>query len=66
MEFRIRLHQLEPPSGRVRALRDSDEAQEHVPAHEIEFSGWLGLLRALDEVTGRARGSPPGEAPADC
>jgi hypothetical protein len=51
MEIRIILDRAEPPAGRLRAVPD--------PGHyhagqdeEIRFTGWLGLLRALYEVTG--------------
>jgi len=33
-----------------------------VTAGEIRFTGWLGLLKALYEVTGSAGPGPPGGA----
>jgi hypothetical protein len=51
MEIRIVLDRVEPPAGRLRILRAP--GQEPVPGvgQDIGFTGWLGLLRALYEVT---------------
>ena len=49
MEIRIVLDRAEPPAGRLRVVG--------APGQEIGFTGWLGLLRALYEVT-----AEPGEA----
>ena len=45
MEVRISLDTLDPPAGRVRVMPGSDDA-------EMYFTGWLGLLRVLYQVTG--------------
>lgn len=58
MEIRIILDVVEPPAGRLRAVRDPGQAHDPGAWQEIAFTGWLGLLRALYEVT-----AEPGEAP---
>ncbi len=51
MEIRIILDRAEPPACRLRAVPDPGHC--HVGQdEEIRFTGWLGLLRALYEVTG--------------
>jgi len=45
VEVRISLDTLDPPAGRVRVMPGSDDA-------EMYFTGWLGLLRVLYQVTG--------------
>jgi hypothetical protein len=47
----------EPPAGRLRVV---DPGQAHQPhaGQDVGFCGWLGLLRALYEVT-----AEPGNAP---
>jgi hypothetical protein len=59
MEIRITLDRAEPPAGRLRAV--PDPGHRHAGQdEEIRFTGWLGLLRALYEVTGRpGAGSVP-------
>ena len=58
MEIRIILDRAEPPAGRLRAVPDPGHC--HGQDDEIRFTGWLGLLRALYEVTGRpGAGSVP-------
>ena len=57
VEIRIVLDRAEPPAGRLRVVRDSGQAHGPGTEQEIGFSGWLGLLRALYEVTAQ-----PGEA----
>ena len=47
VEIRIVLDRVEPPAGHLRVVR----APRPGGGQEIEFSGWLGLLRALYEVT---------------
>lgn len=49
----------EPPAGRLQVFVDPEHAHEPHVGQEISFSGWLGLLRALYEVTGGA-GVPAG------
>ena len=62
VEIRIVLDRVEPPSGRLRVVSDPghDHCPEEEEEEEIRFTGWLGLLRALYEVTG-----VPGSGPAD-
>jgi len=61
MEIRIVLDRAEPPAGRLRVV---DSGQAHGPhaGQEVGFTGWLGLLRALYEVTsqpGQGAGTGP-------
>ncbi len=57
MEIRIILDRAEPPAGRLRAVPDPGHCHAGQD-EEIRFTGWLGLLRALYEVTGgRGAGS---------
>jgi hypothetical protein len=60
MEIRIVLDQAEPPAGLLRVVPAA--GQDHRPgiAGEIRFTGWLGLLRALYQVTGTADPGLPG------
>jgi hypothetical protein len=51
MEIRIILDRAEPPAGRLRAVPDPGQCHAGQD-EEIRFTGWLGLLRALYEVTG--------------
>ena len=51
MEIRIILDRAEPPAGRLRAVPDPGHCHAG-QEEEIRFTGWLGLLRALYEVTG--------------
>ena len=46
------------PAGRLWAVRDPGQAHLTGSEQEISFTGWLGLLRALYEVT-----AEPGDAP---
>jgi len=60
MEIRIVLDRVEPPTGHLRVVpapgTRSPETDE-----EIRFTGWLGLLKALYEVTGMpGSGTPVG------
>ena len=57
MEIRIVLNRVEPPAGHLRVVR----APGPGGGQEIGFSGWLGLLRALYEVTAEpGPGARPG------
>jgi hypothetical protein len=59
VEIRIILDRAEPPAGRLRAVPDPGHGRAGQD-EEIRFTGWLGLLRALYEVTGgRGAGSVP-------
>jgi hypothetical protein len=60
MEIRIVLDHVEPPDGRLLVVPDTGPAQRHVNDEGIPFAGWLGLLRALYEVTGAAASGVPG------
>jgi hypothetical protein len=42
---------VEPPAGRLWIVRDPGQAHHPGSKREISFIGWLGLLRALYEVT---------------
>ena len=58
VEIRIVLEAVEPPVGTLRVVRGTGRL--HDPAREvIGFSGWLGLLRALYELT-----TQPGQQPS--
>ena len=52
MEIRILLDQVEPPAGRLGLVTDPQQASDP-RGQEVWFTGWLGLLRALEEVLGR-------------
>ena len=56
VEIRIVLDRAEPPAGRLWVV---DSGQAHGPhaGQGVGFSGWLGLLRTLYEVT-----AEPGDA----
>jgi len=62
MEIRIVLDQVEPPDGRLRVMPGDGPADRPVMAGEIRFTGWLGLLKALYEVTGAAEPGSRGGA----
>ena len=51
------LDTVELPAGRLRVI-DPEQAHEPHAGQEVGFSGWLGLLWALYEVTAQ-----PGDAP---
>jgi hypothetical protein len=57
MEIRIILDRVEPPAGRLRVVPSPGRAHRSGVQLEVRFTGWLGLLRALYEVTG-ASGAP--------
>jgi hypothetical protein len=54
VEIRIVLDIVEPPAGRLRVVSDPGQAHHPGGEREISFTGWLGLLRALYQVTGQA------------
>ena len=58
VEIRIVLDGAEPPAGRLWVVRVPGQAAGPGAGQEIGFTGWLGLLRALYEVT-----AEPGDAP---
>ena len=51
VEIRIALDRADPPAGRLQVFVDPEQAREPHVGQEISFTGWLGLLRALYEVT---------------
>jgi hypothetical protein len=51
VEIRIVLDVVEPPAGRVWRAGDPRQADCPGGGEEISFTGWLGLLRALYELT---------------
>ncbi len=59
VEIRIVLDRVEPPAGRLRVMSGAGHAHRPGNDEEIRFTGWLGLLRALYEVTGGS-GVPAG------
>ena len=60
VEILVVLDRVEPPGGRLRVVSPR-HADRPAKDKEIRFTGWLGLLRALYEVTGAAdAGGPAG------
>jgi hypothetical protein len=59
MEIRICLDRTEPPAGRLRRVPESGQAPGAHDGEPIGFVGWLGMLRALDEVIGPPEDRPP-------
>lgn len=51
VEIRIVLDVVESSAGRLRVVRDPGQAHHPGNDQETGFTGWLGLLRALYEVT---------------
>ena len=51
MEILMSLDRVEPPAGRIRVMPGP---AGRGASHEVRFAGWLGMLRALYEVTGAA------------
>jgi hypothetical protein len=62
VEIRIVLDQAEPPAGRLRVVPGAGQPRLPATAGEIRFTGWLGLLKALYQVTGAAGSGLPGGA----
>ena len=59
VEIVISLDAIEPPVGWLRLASGPGSAAGRGDDKEFRFTGWLGLLRALYEVTGAsADGSP--------
>jgi hypothetical protein len=51
VEIRIVLDRAEPPAGRLWVIGAARLARRGQGGREVSFTGWLGLLRALYEVT---------------
>ena len=47
--IRISLERVEPPAGRLGLVTDTQPAS-NAGSQEVSFTGWLGLLRALEEL----------------
>ena len=61
VEIRIVLDRADPPAGRLRVVRAPGQHPGPRAGQEIGFTGWLGLLRALYEVTAEpGQGAGPG------
>jgi len=58
VEIRIVLDSVEPPVGHLRAARDPGLVHRPSGDQEVSFAGWLGLLRALYEVTAEPASGP--------
>jgi hypothetical protein len=58
VEVRIWFDQSEPPVGHVQRLAAPGASSDRGAA-TTEFSGWLGLLRALSDVLDDAKDIPP-------
>jgi hypothetical protein len=56
MEIRIHLDQSDPPAGRLRLVAESGAGPAAREGEGIGFQGWLGLLRALDQIIGSSEG----------
>ncbi len=53
---------VEPPGGTLWVVSASEPVPDREHAGAVPFVGWLGLLRALSEVTGTAGRSPHGSS----
>jgi len=58
VEIWIQMDTVDPPAGRLSVIPGAGRGSGRL-AGEILFTGWLGLLHALDEVT-RASVAEPG------
>lgn len=61
VEIVISLDAIEPPVGRLRVDSGPGSVSGRGDAGEFRFTGWLGLLRALYEVTGASADGPPAD-----
>jgi hypothetical protein len=64
VEIRVVLDRVEPPAGCLRVVPSAGHAHRPGDDDEIRFTGWLGLLRALYEVTGAPAYRPGGDLAA--
>lgn len=60
VEILISLDTIDPPVGQLRVASAPETAPECGEGKEFRFTGWLGLLRALYDVTGSPADEPPG------
>jgi hypothetical protein len=60
VEILISLDSIDPPVGQLRVTSPPGTVPERGEGKEFRFTGWLGLLRALYDVTGSPAGEPPG------
>jgi hypothetical protein len=59
MKIEITVESLDPPAGWI-TCRAADPAQPDDGERGVEFVGWLGLLRVLDDLIGApGRSSDP-------
>lgn len=57
MQLLIEVQAGDPPEGMITRMREDGEGPDR--AQSREFVGWLGMLRALNELlAGRPRASP--------
>ena len=61
VEILISFDTIDPPVGQLRVTSPPGTAPERGEGREFRFTGWLGLLRALYDVTGAPAGEPPGD-----
>jgi hypothetical protein len=61
VEIRISLDRIDPPAGRLRVMPGPGAGAGSPAARELPFTGWLGLLRVLYEVTGSSASGAPDE-----
>ena len=60
VEILICLDTIDPPAGRLRVVPGPGTAPSRGQNEGLRFTGWLGLLRVLYEVTGSPVPGPPG------
>jgi hypothetical protein len=58
MEVRISLDQTDPPVGRLRVEPGPPDSGV-AAAHDVPFTGWLGLLHVLSDAIGSTADPPP-------
>ncbi len=63
VEIRIIIERPDPPCGRLSVIATAEQGQHLPDPVAFCFTGWLGLLKALYEVTGAAGGEPGPAAP---
>ncbi len=63
VEIRIIVERPDPPCGRLSVVAEAGQGQHQPDPAAFCFTGWLGLLKALYEVTGAGGGEPGAAAP---